>query len=202
MNYYGRITMQPLAVAQNRGATAYREHLLMRKLIQHCAPVWHASTLGGLRRIVFVSGAKPELPPDSPILVEIRPYPEEMLEASRFGFEILLANRQTRHLPGDAGNAERRYAFRSKDALLQWFPGFAAAQGGFEVKNPMLQKTGTVAFSRRNTVNDKYERIAFRTAEFAGELKVIDRERFRSAVFNGLGKKKSYGCGLRRIFPI
>lgn len=199
MNYYGRITMQPLAVAQNRGATAYREHLLMRKLFQHCAPVWHASTSGGLRRIVFVSGAKPELPPDSPIRVEIRPYPEEMLEANRFGFEILLANRQSINLSRED---ERRYSYRSEDALLEWFPRFAAAQGGFEVKNPMLQKTGKVAFSRRNTLNDKYERIAFRTAEFAGELKVIDRERFRSAVFNGLGKKKSYGCGLLRIFPI
>lgn len=199
MNYYGRITMQPLAVAQNRGATAYREHLLMRKLFQHSSPVWHASTSGGLRRIVFVSGAKPELPPDSPIRVEIRPYPEEMLEATRFGFEILLANRRSINLPRED---ERRYSYRNEDELLQWFPRFAAEQGGFEVKNPMLQKTGTVAFTRRNTVNDKYERTAFRTAEFAGELKVIDSERFRSAVFNGLGKKKSYGCGLLRIFPI
>lgn len=42
----------------------------------------------------------------------------------------------------------------------------------------------------------EYRPITLLTADFEGYIKIIDREKFVSALVNGIGHGKAYGCGL------
>ncbi|MEZ3162156.1 type I-E CRISPR-associated protein Cas6/Cse3/CasE [Microbacterium sp. BWT-B31] len=53
----------------------------------------------------------------------------------------------------------------------------------------------TLTFSRRET------RVTLRVATFEGTLTVTDREAFKRTLTHGIGRAKSYGCGLMTIAP-
>jgi CRISPR system Cascade subunit CasE len=72
-------------------------------------------------------------------------------------------------------------------------------------KNGFSFDSSEVTFDqyRQHTLYKKNEQqIKFSTVDFFGILKVENKVNFREALFNGIGKKRAFGCGLLLIKPI
>lgn len=54
----------------------------------------------------------------------------------------------------------------------------------------------------RVATESKDKPIRYSTVDFQGVLTVTDPEKFKTALFNGIGKSKAFGCGLLLIKPI
>lgn len=46
---------------------------------------------------------------------------------------------------------------------------------------------------------EKGERAGFSSIDFTGELQIVDVDKFRQALFKGIGRSKAFGCGLLMI---
>ncbi len=74
--------------------------------------------------------------------------------------------------------------------------GFEVRLGEFEISKIekeyfMHTDKGEIKKSRKNLVSATYD----------GQLTIIDLEKFKEALVNGIGKKKAYGCGFLTIIP-
>ena len=38
-----------------------------------------------------------------------------------------------------------------------------------------------------------------RTLDFEGKLKIVDADRFKKSLFNGIGSAKAFGCGMMMV---
>lgn len=54
-------------------------------------------------------------------------------------------------------------------------------------------------FGRRESDSGRRGRVALRTAQFDGTLRITDAGAFRSALTFGIGRGKAYGCGLLTV---
>jgi len=96
---------------------------------------------------------------------------------------------------------------RGDEARLAWLSR-KAAQHGFELINVRIA-TGvpnTVAHSHRKIVGMRAHMsgrnaVTLATSLFEGELRITDAERFRKALFGGIGPARAYGCGLLSVAP-
>lgn len=64
---------------------------------------------------------------------------------------------------------------------------------GFEIKSFSASKPIKTISNRK---------ITFTKSEVVGIVKVVDQQKFINAVENGIGKEKSYGCGMLCLIPI
>lgn len=63
-----------------------------------------------------------------------------------------------------------------------------ASRNGFSISNARVDDYQQVRAGERD--------IRFSTVEFSGELTVVDADQLRKVLFHGLGRAKSFGCGL------
>lgn len=83
---------------------------------------------------------------------------------------------------------EQQLEFLKTKSLVN---GFSLEDGEFIVTERHFE------FLNRN--NQKPLRIS--KVSYEGKLKIIDVEKFRESLINGIGKKKAYGCGLLTVIP-
>lgn len=84
-----------------------------------------------------------------------------------------------------------------RDAIAHWFIERAAKSWGFSVSQPQLQvdSINVLKFNAKHPVT-------VQQAKLSGYLTVIDAEQFAQSFAKGIGRNRSFGCGLLQIVPI
>jgi CRISPR system Cascade subunit CasE len=165
--------------------------------------LWRIDTIGAHTYILLLSGAKP----DFTHVVEQFGWPASGQQWGTKNYEILLsridvgqtwrfrlcANPTHSERSGD-GARGRVYAHVTVAQQRKWLldraekHGFALEPDKFDVMSSeprqFRRAGGTVTIS---------------TAVFEGLLRVTDADAFKSALVNGIGRAKAYGCGLITI---
>ena len=78
-----------------------------------------------------------------------------------------------------------------------------AARNGFEVKlgEFEISKIDKEYFMHTDKGEIKKSKKDIVSATYEGILTITDLEKFKTALINGIGKKKAYGCGFLTIIP-
>lgn len=102
------------------------------------------------------------------------------------------------HAKAKLAHSDRRAFQGVEDAALDWL-GARGAVFGAEFDREHSSATGyqQVAIRKRGAPNA----VRFSEIDFEGVLTVTDPERLSDALFKGVGKAKSYGCGLLLVRP-
>lgn len=76
-------------------------------------------------------------------------------------------------------------------------------KNGFSVKEDEFSITsrGEKLFIKKDEKNEILTKVNLVSATYEGVLTVIDSEKFKYTLINGLGRKKAYGLGLLTIIP-
>jgi len=88
---------------------------------------------------------------------------------------------------------------KGREAVAAWFAERAPASWGFQVVPEHLQvdRLEVLRF------NDKAQRlVTLAQAHVQGQLNVTDPEQFRHSFASGIGRGRSFGCGLLQIVPL
>lgn len=101
----------------------------------------------------------------------------------------------TKSTPDGKRRNGRRVPFTAPDEQIGWLLRKAACHG-FEVLQVVIAATGSTELIR-----SPQTRRTFQGVLFEGTLVVRDRERFYSALVEGIGPGKAYGFGLLSIGP-
>lgn len=77
--------------------------------------------------------------------------------------------------------------------------GGTGGTGGEEIAlepDVAVTRRDDLSFGRRERDSGRKGRVALRTAQFDGTLRVTDAELFRQTLTQGIGRGRAYGCGL------
>lgn len=102
----------------------------------------------------------------------------------------------------------KRVEVRGEEDRLQWLVR-QGERAGFSLRSARLEPSGVDFFAARanpgGTLGGRSghdRRLTFGTALFEGVLQVRNADVFRSAVAQGIGPGKAFGCGLLSIAPV
>ena len=86
------------------------------------------------------------------------------------------------------------------DAILKNWLGKQGKRCGFvlAVDENDLSKLQNSAY-QWHALPEKGRHAGFSSIDFTGELQIVDVDRFRQALFKGIGRSKAFGCGLLMI---
>lgn len=88
---------------------------------------------------------------------------------------------------------------KGREAVAAWFAERGPASWGFAVKPDVLQveRIDVLQFK------DKAQRpVTLAQAHVSGQLQVTDRTQFQNSFAKGIGRGRSFGCGLLQIVPL
>lgn len=125
--------------------------------------------------------------------VQSKPIPQGFLEHQHYRFQVIVN-------PTRRSNASRKLMpIKGREAVADWFAERAPASWGFAVSPAHLQ-VDRITVQR---FTDKAQRmVTLAQAHVRGRLEVTDRERFQASFARGVGRGRSFGCGLLRIVPL
>lgn len=86
---------------------------------------------------------------------------------------------------------------RRHDEISQWFVNRSFNDWGFETIACVVHQNQVLQFS-----NKTQQPITLSQAHLHGQIKVIDRIKFKHSFANGLGRGSAFGCGMLRLVPI
>ncbi len=116
--------------------------------------------------------------------------PQKLFEFERYSFSVIV--NPVKRSDGKV------IPVKGRDNIIDWFiqlaqkNGFSVMQQGISLDKVFVDK-----------FNDKHMKTMFiQKAFFSGILRVTDKELFKKAVTSGIGRSKTYGCGLLQIVPI
>lgn len=140
---------------------------------------------------LIISNRKPRIPANFQGQMVVKEIPDRFFDATMYRFKVIInptkRNAQTQKLEG----------IRDKRAILGWFAQRGEQWGiAFETEL-MLERLTVDVFKGKD--NNK---ITVAKAEISGVLRVTDRERFKLAVTQGVGRSRAFGCGLFQVLPI
>ncbi|MGX5693702.1 type I-E CRISPR-associated protein Cas6/Cse3/CasE [Dermacoccus abyssi] len=81
----------------------------------------------------------------------------------------------------------------------EWLRRRAVAMGvsfGDDDPSFVVSRRGTSKFSRADSTSGRRGRVQLTKATYEGGLEVVDPDRLRAVLVNGVGRGKAYGCGL------
>lgn len=145
------------------------------------------------RRILMLSNREP-----APCLdgaygeVRSKPIPADFLEHERYRFKVIVNPTRRANASGKLVPVKRR------EAVGQWFCE-RAESWGFRVDAERLQveRIEVLRFP------DKHQHpVTIAQAHVQGQFVVTDRNRFRLAFGQGIGRARAFGCGLLQIVPL
>lgn len=87
------------------------------------------------------------------------------------------------------------------DQQLQWLIDRSASHGFTILNDQNDQPDGVVKERHKENVKRADATVTLVTAVFEGRLEVTDAELFRTALCQGIGRAKGFGCGLLTIAP-
>lgn len=119
--------------------------------------------------------------------------PIDFLNHARYRFKVIVNPTRRDSASG------KLIPVKGRDAVAGWFAERGPASWGFCVVPEHLQvdRLDVLRF------NDKAQRtVTLAQAHVQGQLKVTDPEQFRHSFANGIGRGRSFGCGLLQIVPL
>ncbi|KMY22944.1 CRISPR-associated protein [Actinobaculum suis] len=123
---------------------------------------------------------------------------DRISEGQEWNFE-LLAN-PTKTINRGRAKRGKVVAHLSIPEQTKWLFGRAESLGvdfgSAEQPSFQVTESKTLNFVKRATDGNSQHRIHLVTARFAGSLKVVDANKLRYGLVNGIGRAKGYGCGL------
>jgi CRISPR system Cascade subunit CasE len=141
------------------------------------------------RKILMLSKRQPNAPIHGEL--SIRKITDSFLDYPRYRFEVVInpTKRQT--------GGGKLVPLRTRENIAHWFVE-KSPQWGFEVK-PEHLAVGNVSVKR---FEKDGRTITQAQAQVLGQLTVIDKEKFVQSFQQGIGRGRSFGCGLLQIVPI
>ncbi|QMV84458.1 type I-E CRISPR-associated protein Cas6/Cse3/CasE [Corynebacterium hindlerae] len=122
----------------------------------------------------------------------------QLIKGQKWAFE-LVAN-PTRTVPVKGGKRGKVVAHVGANNQLSWLHDKAdfmgVSFGDRSESTAQVVGSRNLDFYRTRLNGEKGQRVHIVTARFKGELEVVDPEKLRFALLNGVGRGKGYGCGL------
>lgn len=146
------------------------------------------------RNVLLLSNRQPAERVDGQYgVVRSRPVPDGFLEHEHYQFKVVIN-------PTRRDSASRKLLpVKGRDAVAQWFLERAPQNWGFTPSGTHLQvdKLQVLQFQ------DKAQRtVTLAQAHLQGQLTVTHREQFYQSFSQGIGRGRSFGCGLLQIVPL
>lgn len=126
------------------------------------------------------------------------PFLEKLLPGQTYAFRITV---NPTHVVTEENGAKRRYGHVTEAQQRQWLLDRDNANG-FRIRPAGTNAEGEpimdIVTRERNikTFRRKGRPVTIAMASFSGSLEVVDADLLRSALVNGIGRAKAYGCGL------
>lgn len=121
---------------------------------------------------------------------EISDWLASMQEGQLWSFDLLTM--PFKKVPDGEGGNSRRRVLRSREERFAWLSR-KAQQNGFAVLD--AQESAAEKTSALHT-QEKGGRLYLDVYRYSGILRILDAERFRTAVQEGIGPDKAYGLGM------
>lgn len=147
-----------------------------------------------VRRILMLADRAPASAVDGQYGdVQIKLIPETFLQHAHYRFKVIIN-------PTRRDSASRKLIpVRGREAIADWFLQRAEQSWGFRVAAEQLQidRIEVLQFT------DKQKRpVTIAQAHVQGMLRVHDPLQFQSSFIRGVGRARTYGCGLLQIVPV
>lgn len=112
-------------------------------------------------------------------------------------WQFRLKANPVRSVPLEQGSRGKVMAHVTTDQQKEWLLS-RAASNGFALEPDAFEVVHTqwLRFHKGHG-----HEVTLRTATFEGRLTIADVDKFRSALVQGIGRAKAYGCGLMTIAP-
>lgn len=119
--------------------------------------------------------------------------PIDFLDHARYRFKVIV--NPTRR---DSANG-KLLPVKGREAVASWFAERGPASWGFQVSPDHLQvdRLEVLQFKDKSQRN-----VTLAQAHVQGQLTVTDREQFRRSFASGIGRGRSFGCGLLQVVPL
>lgn len=125
--------------------------------------------------------------------VNSRPISDSFLSHSHYRFQVIV--NPTRR---DAASG-KLLPVKGREAVAEWFAQRGLASWGFAVSPEHLQIDRLEVLQFK----DKAQRlVTLAQAHVQGQLQVTDHEQFCNSFAHGIGRGRSFGCGLLQIVPL
>ena len=125
--------------------------------------------------------------------VQSKPITDSFLEHDRYRFKVILN-------PTRRDNASGKLLpVKGREAIGDWFCQRALQSWGFRVSPEHLQvgRVDVLCFKGK-----QQHPITVAQAHIQGQLKVTDRAQFHNSFVRGIGRARTFGCGLLQIVPL
>ncbi len=220
--YFSRLTFNPLVNPQQLAQTllqdTYREHQALWQLFDTDPD----ATRDFLYRQVIEQGRikyyvlSERMPVDKSgiwLVDKPKPYDPKLVEGQRLFFNlranpvVTVATVEGKKLRHDVVmNAKKQMGFDAlppadrpmlqqlvQDSCMPWLQ-MRSELNGFSIEPNLVTVDG---YQQHESFAKQQKRpVRYSTVDFQGILTVTDSDRFRSALFSGIGKAKAFGCGL------
>ena len=119
--------------------------------------------------------------------------PIDFLDHARYRFKVIVN-------PTRRGSASGKLVpVKGRDAVAAWFAERGPTSWGFSVSPEHLQVDRIEVLRFK----DKAARpVTLAQAHVQGQLEVADPEQFRHSFASGIGRGRSFGCGLLQVVPL
>lgn len=167
--------------------------------------LWRVDQIGSDSYLLVLSREKPDLQrlekygvKGSAQTKDYRPLLDRLREGDKLSFRLVLNPVKSISSGKESGKRGRIIPLVTADQQLQYLID-RSFDHGFSVKSDEVMITGR-SFEILRRKNKQSVKVCI--AAYGGLLTIEDLERFRSALVNGIGKKKAYGCGLLTVIPV
>ena len=126
-------------------------------------------------------------------VVQSKEVPPSFLEHNRYRFEVVL-NPCRRD-----SQSRKMIPLKTRESILEWFQSKSLDQWGFDL-NPLSLDVSRVKVLRFQKSKDHLVTLGQATVQ--GELVVQDRSQFQKSFEQGIGKSRTFGCGLLQVVPM
>ena len=202
-HYITQIDLTPNVVKEQKITDTYSLHRVVYDQFdltgsceegQRQAPLWTVSNGDVVKKLIILSSIEPRNVESEAVMQarSVKEMPEDLLEHSDYLFKITVN-------PVLVRRNEKLKVIPIKDVteIKKWFVN-KCLKNRMEFNCSSLDLIAKKAdiFKANNNKN------VINKCVVQGQLKVIDPEKFRYAIFNGIGRSKTFGCGLMQVLPI
>jgi len=125
--------------------------------------------------------------------VRSKPIPEDFLGHRSYRFKVIVNPTRRDSASG------KLVPVKGRDAVAAWFAERGPTSWGFSVSSEHLQVDRLEVLQFK----DKAQRsVTLAQAHVQGQLQVTDPDQFRHSFARGIGRGRSFGCGLLQIVPL
>ena len=202
-HYITQIDLTPNVVKEQKITDTYSLHRVVYdqfdltgscEEVQRQAPLWTVSNGDVVKKLIILSSIEPRNVESEAVMQarSVKEMPEDLLDHSDYLFKITVN-------PVLVRRNEKLKVIPIKDVteIKKWFVN-KCLKNGMEVNCSSLDLISKKAdIFKANNIKNVINKCVVQ-----GQLKVIDPEKFRYAIFNGIGRSKTFGCGLMQVLPI